>query len=178
MLDNSGLSERASIKSVSVKWGLISGAIGIVFYLILILGNLIMTPGLSYIGFIPFVIVIVLAHKEYKNQGDAFMSYSEGLKIGLLISLIGGIILAIFSFIYGQFIDPELTGRMREYMIQEWENQGMSDEQIEQTLGFMKFMFNPYLGLVFVIIKNVFAGFILSLIISAITKNNNPELEV
>ncbi|MBL3658089.1 DUF4199 domain-containing protein [Fulvivirga sediminis] len=176
--DNQELGDKVSIKSVAVKWGAISGAIGIVFYLILILGDLIMTKGVSYIGLIPFIVVIVMAHKEFKNQGDEFMTYAEGLKIGLMLSLIGGLILALFSFIYGQFIDPGLADRMMDYIVQEWENQGMSDEQIEQAMGFTKYMFNPYLGLIIVIIKNVLVGFILSLVISAITKKNNPELEV
>ncbi|UII20342.1 DUF4199 domain-containing protein [Fulvivirga ligni] len=178
MLDNSGLSERASIKSVSVKWGLISGAIGIVFYLILMLGELYTVTGVSFVGLIPFVIVILMAMKEFKANGDGYMSYGEGLKIAVLISLIGGAMLAVFSLIYTQLIDTEMIARMREEVVMKLEEQGKSDEEIEMGMKFVDVFSNPYLGFILTIIKNVFVGFILSLVISAIAKNNNPELEV
>lgn len=170
--------EKISIKDVSVKWGLISGIIGILFSLILILGDLMLTPGVSYIGLIPFAIVLYMAFKEFKDQGDSFMTLGQSLKIGLMISLIGGLLLSVFSYIYGQFIDPGMADRIKDMLIEQWEAQGMSDEQIDQTMKFTSYMFNPVIGLIVVLLKNVLVGFVLSLIIGAITKKNNPELEV
>lgn len=170
--------EKISVKDVSVKWGLISGVIGILFYLILILGDLFLTPGVSYIGLIPFAVVLYMAYKEFKDQGDTYMSFGEALKIGFLISLIGGLLLSVFNIIYGQFVDPELANRIKDMMIEQWEAQGMTDEQIDQAMSFTNYMFNPLIGFALVLVKNIIVGFILSLIIGAIAKNNNPELEV
>jgi len=170
--------EKISIKDVSVKWGLISGIVGILFSLILILGDLMLTPGVSYIGLIPFAIVLYMAFKEFKDQGDSFMTLGQSLKIGLMISLIGGLLLSVFSYIYGQFIDPGMADRIKDMLIEQWEAQGMSDEQIDQAMKFTSYMFNPVIGLIVVLLKNVLVGFVLSLIIGAITKKNNPELEV
>lgn len=170
--------EKVTIKDVSVKWGLISGVIGIVFMLILLMADLMLTPGMSYIGLIPFAVVLYMAFKEFKEQGDSFMTLGESLKIGLVISLIGGLLLAVFSLIYGEFIDPGMEDRMKDVMIEQWENQGMSDEQIDQAMGFTSYMFNPVIGFIVLLLKNILVGFILSLIIGAITKKSNPELEM
>ncbi|MTI21229.1 DUF4199 domain-containing protein, partial [Fulvivirga sp. RKSG066] len=55
---------------------------------------------------------------------------------------------------------------------------GMSDDQIDQAMSMTETFTSPELMAVFGILGGLFFGFIISLIISAFTKNSNPELEV
>ena len=75
--------ERVGIKEIGLKWGLISGVMGAAFNLIMILKDL-TESSLVHFGLVLFAIVIWLAHKELKEK-NMFMSFGEGLKIGLLM---------------------------------------------------------------------------------------------
>lgn len=176
-LDERG-ADRVSVKQVATKWGLILGIISIALFLITVFAGLAGNKAMQWVGYIPTIIIIVLAHKEYKNSGDGFMSYGQGLGIGTLVALIGSLISTVFFYIYVKFVDSGFIDIIKEQQIAEMEKNGMSDEQIEQAMSFTETFMSPELLSVFAILGSVFFGFILSLIISAFTKNSNPELDV
>ena len=167
--------EKSSTKQVSVKWGLIAAVVSIVFFMILTLTETDTSPWAGWIGLIPFIIIVVLAHKEFKEGGDGYMSYSKGLAIGTLVSLVSAVISSIFRYIYIKFIDEGYFARIEEQTILRLEEQGLSDSEIEQALEISSNFTNPEISLVLGIIGGVFFGFVLSLIITAFTKNSNPE---
>ncbi len=167
--------EKSSVKQVSIKWGLIAGVVSMVFFLTITITETNTTPGVSWLGLIPFIIIVVLAHKEFKNNGDGFMSYSQGLGIGTLVSLVSAVISSVFSYIYIKFVDEGYFDRIEEQTIRSMEEQGLSDEEIERAMEITANFTNPEMTLVFGLIAGVFFGFVISLIITAFTKNSNPE---
>lgn len=177
-MEDNNYSEKASVKQVSIKWGLILGVISIALFLITIFGGLVGNKVMQWLTYIPMIIIIVLAHKEYKNEGDGFMSYGQGLGIGTLTVFIGSLLSTIFFYIYVKFVDAGFIETIKDQQIVELEKGGMSDEQIEQAMSISESFMTPEMMSVFAILGSVFFGFILSLIISAFTKNSNPELDV
>ena len=92
--------ESVSVKQVSFKWGLISAIVSIVLFLVIYFGGL---SGESWIVLVSIAITVVLmylAHKEFKESGNGYMSYSQGLGIGTLMSVIGGAIYVVFVYVY------------------------------------------------------------------------------
>ncbi|TRX56063.1 DUF4199 domain-containing protein [Fulvivirga sp. M361] len=170
--------EKSSVKQVSVKWGLITAAFSIVFFLIITLTETDTSNAVNWLGLIPFIVFLVLAHKEFKSAGDGFMSYGQGLGIGTLVSLVSAIISGIFRYVYIKFVDLGYTDRIMDNTLQQLEEQGMGDEQIEQTMAFTAKLMAPEVSLVLGIVMAVLFGFILSLIITAFTKNSNPEDQI
>jgi hypothetical protein len=170
--------EKATVKSVSMKWGLILGVISIALFIVYVIIDVVGESWVSWMGLIPFIIVVVLAHKEFKDEGDGFMSYGQGLGIGVLVSLISAIISSAFNFIYVKFIDTEFNTKLMEKIEMQWEEQGMTDQQIDAARGFTETMMSPGVGFFIGIAFAVFFGFLVSLIIAAITKNANPEAEI
>lgn len=166
-----------STKQLAIKWGSILGVISIAFGLFNFTMGITEGP-LQWLGMIPTIIIIFLAHKEYKDSGDGFMTYGKGLGIGTLVSLVSGIISSVFSYVYLSFIDASYLDLVRERQIEQLEEQGMSDAQIEQALSFSEFFTSPMGLLIMGIIGAVIVGFIISLIISAITKKNDPSMEI
>jgi hypothetical protein len=167
-----------STGKIALKWGLILGVVLILFSLVINMTGNFGNNALQSISYIFIIVGIVLAHKDYKDSGDGYMSYGKGLGIGTLTVIIAFVISGIFGYIYMTAIDPTLIDALKEQQILQMEEQGMSDAQIEQAMGFTESFMTPGMLTLFAILFSAFIGFILSLIISAFTKNNNPELDM
>ena len=170
--------EKATVKSVSIKWGLILGVVSIALFIVYVLIDVIGESWVSWIGLIPLILVVWLAHKEFKDDGNGFMSYSQGLGIGTLVSLYSAIVSSVFNFIYVKFIDTEFTANLMEKIEMQWEEAGMTDQQMDAARGITETMMSPVVGFFIGIVFAVFFGFIISLILSAITKNPDPAEQV
>ncbi len=123
------------------------------------------------------IVGIILAHKHFKHQNQGFMSYGQGLAIGAITSAVSGVIGGVFTFIYFTFIDPGYMARVMELTRSRMEEKGMPDAQIDQAMALTeKFATGP-ISMVFAILGGLLMGFLVSLVISAFTKNSRPEFE-
>ncbi len=170
--------EMPTVKSVALKWGAILGAISIVLFLVSIFGDLVGNTVMTYIGIIPTALIIFLGHKEFKENGDSYMSYGQGLGIGTLISLISSIISMAFFYVYISFVDGGYVDIIKDKQIADMQANGMGDAQIEQAMAMSESFMTPGVMALFGLVGSVFFGFLISLIISAITKKSNPELDL
>ncbi len=168
------MEERTTVKKVGIKYGIYLTLISIIYTLILHIFDLAANQSLGYAGFVFLIIALVLAHKEYKEDND-YMSYSQGLGISMIIISINAVVSSIFSYIYIKFIDDSMLESIREQAMIEMEQRGMSDSQIERAMEMQATFTSPEMILVFGIIGSIFIGFIIALIITAITKKSRPE---
>ena len=167
-----------SVGKAGFNAGLLFGLIMVVFTIIVYATDLVITQ--SWITSLSYVIIIigtVYAHNQFKKKGDGFMSYGQGLGIGTIVSLIAGTLSSIFVLIYIQFIDTGYQSRQLEEQRRIFEEEGLSDQQIDSALGMTEAFSNPFLLLVLGIIVTTLIGFVLSLIISAFTKKSDPTLD-
>jgi hypothetical protein len=130
------------------------------------------------INYVFLIVGIVLAHKAFKEGGDGYLSMGQGLGIGTLISLIGGALSGVFSYIYIKFIDDSMLTKIADMQIEKMEEQGLDDAQIEQAMKITGKLMSAEMMPVWSIVGMLFFGFILSLIVSLFTKKANPTLEV
>ncbi len=174
------MEEKVSVSQVGLKYGLIIGLVFIVYGMILQFLNLDMKlmQNLGYLNYAALIAVIYLAHKAFKEGGDGYLSVGQGIGIGTLISLIGGALSGVFSYIYLSFIDDSMLTKVKDMQIAEMENRGMDDAQIEQAMNIAGKFMTPLMMAVMSIVVMVIFGFILSLIVSLFTKKANPTLEV
>lgn len=167
-----------STTSVAIRYGLIVGIISVIYSLLLNITELSFTQKyLSWLSFIILVVGIYLAHNHFKRENTGFMTYGQGLGIGTMLSGIVGLLSGIFTYIYVKFIDNGFMERMQEMQVEELEKRGMSDEQIEQALKMSEAMTSPEMLVVWAIVGTLIFGFLLSLVIAAITKHTRPEFE-
>jgi hypothetical protein len=121
------------------------------------------------------VTAIVFAHNEFKRNNEGFMSYSEGLGIGVLVNVIAGAMSGAFGVLYRTVIDKGFDQRMMENTRRTLEESGMYTEaQIEQTLEITQRFSTPTMSLLIGLVMAALGGLVMSLIISAITKNKRP----
>ena len=168
----------ATTSSVAIRYGLLTGLLYVIFLFVVFVAGLEASTAVGWLGLVFPVGGIYLAHQHYKTQNSGFMSYGQGLGIGVLLSIVSGLITGVFNYVYRTFIDPEMNGRMLETVRTKMEEGGnMSDEQIDGALKMSaKFSSGP-VGFAVGLVVAVISGFIIALIISAFTKHNRPEFE-
>ncbi|MBV6639751.1 MAG: DUF4199 domain-containing protein [Cyclobacteriaceae bacterium] len=165
----------ATIRSVSIKYGLILGMIGIIYFILLDFLGKAQDQGWNYLGIVFSIVAFYFAYKEFKEDGDGYMTYGQGLGIGTLASLISSVISGIFTVVYINYINSAFMENMRQMQIAKMEEQGMSDAQIEQAMPMVEMFSSPIAMFIMIIIFGTFFGFLVALIMSAIFKKSNPE---
>ncbi|AYA35779.1 DUF4199 domain-containing protein [Hymenobacter oligotrophus] len=166
-----------SPSAVGVRYGVMLGIVSIIFTAVIMMAGLEQNTAVGLLGAVISIVFIVLAHKAFKQANGGFMSYGQGLVIGVIASVVSGVLTAVFRYIYLTFIDPEAMSRGMEAARAKLESQGMSDEQIDQAMAMSSKMTDGPLGVVVAIVGSVIIGLLFSLIISAITKRTRPEFE-
>jgi hypothetical protein len=164
-------------RSAGIRYGLIMGVFSIVYFLVLnTLGADITQGPASWGRYLYVAVFIFLAHKYYKDNGDSFMSYGQGIGISFWMGLVSSVISSIFTFIYVKFIDQgfvqQIIDRTREGM----EEKGtMSEEQVDQAMAMASKFMTPEMMLVFGLVFGILGSIFIALIVTIFTQKKNPE---
>ncbi len=167
--------------STAVKWGLITSMVYIAFSLITnLLG--VQQSGASALGFLlvflQFVMTfftIYLGVKETRDEDlGGYLTLSQGFKAGLKMALIAGVIAGLFTFIYMQFIDPDMGERMISTSEDQMDEMNVPEESREMSLKFTRYMANPMIMATFMIFWVVLWGLIKALVAGLILKKDPP----
>jgi hypothetical protein len=166
-------------RSVGIRYGLIMAIISIAYFMILNVAGIDMSQGIGRWGGLIFnVAVIFLAHKHFKDNGDGFMSYGQGLGIGVWIALISSVISSIFTYIYVKFIDAGFITTMLEKQEEQFQERGMSQEQITQAMDMTKKFMTPEMMFVFGIVFGFIILVIVFALVTIFTQKKNPEAAI
>jgi len=170
------MNEQQSSTRLALKWGVILGIALILITLILYLTDQTSNPWFSVLTLVAMIAALVLAMQEYRNVNSGFMTYGEGVGIGALLSGVAGLLASAFSTFYNVVIDPTIQQRAFEQARERLENQGMSDEQIDQALEFSQKFQSPGFTFIAGVFGTIIIGALLSLIIAAFIRRNknNP----
>ncbi|MBX2967531.1 MAG: DUF4199 domain-containing protein [Cyclobacteriaceae bacterium] len=163
--------ELPTVRSVGIKYGLISALVSIVFFLILVLtGANAFDNKWNWIGLIFSIVILVLAQKNFKDDGNGFMSYGQGVGIGFWVALISVLIGGVFTYVYSNIIDPATMDTFYQAQQQQMEDRNMPDDQIEVAVEWTKKLFWPMYAFF-----GVFFGVLLALIVTIFTQKKSPE---
>ena len=164
--------EHITPMQTAMKWGVYGGVASIIFDLVLYVLGMKTVDGsnlVQYLSVIVFIAFVVMGIKAYVDT-NGYMSYGQGLATGLLTSLIAGVIIAIYSYLFMTVIAPDFMDGAMDAVKDQWEAQGMSDEQMEQAEGFTEMFMSPGIIAIMSIFSNGLIGLIISLIASAVLK--------
>lgn len=163
-------------RETGVRYGLILGVISIAYFLVLTVAGVDMSGGVArWAGLIFTVAVFIIAHKYFKENGDGFMAYGQGVGIGFWASSVSSVLSSFFTFIYIKFIDDTFIDTMKNTQIENMQEKGMSDAQIDQAMGFSEPFMTPTAFLIFGIVFGIIIGVIVALIVTIFTQKSNPQ---
>jgi hypothetical protein len=126
--------------------------------------------GFNYIGTVASIILLVLAHKKFKDSGDGFMSYGQGIVIGLWFTLVSALLAISAMYIYINFIDYQPMQLMLDDQLAKMRETGTPDNAIETAQNWTKKLF-----WVFAVIGGLIGGLVVALIVTIFTQKKNPD---
>lgn len=169
--------------SSTLKWGLITGMVYVIFSLASnMLGLQQGSGGSAGLGILIYLLqwgatffTIYTGVKEIKeNELGGYIDVGQAFKKGMAIALIGGLISSVFTLIYMNFIDPDMGDRILEGAEEQWDQANMPEEQREMSRKVTGIFLNPWIMAPFVIVWIALGGMIKSLIAGSILKNEAP----
>ncbi len=128
----------------------------------------------QYLYYIIFPVVIFYAISKYKAHNANTLTVGSAIKLGVIIGVISAIVYIAYFLLFTYVIDPEFMGQMMEVAEENMleQNPNMSQEQMDQTLKFMKMFQNPGIISAFWIGMSALFGLIWSLIAGLVMKSN------
>ncbi len=168
--------ERPSTRALGIRYGLILSVLNVVYFLVLTVAGIDMTSGFGrWASSVFFIAVIYLAHKEFIRDGDGFMSFGQGMGITFWIGAISSLIYSCFFYIYVKFVDESFVDMLKGKQIEEMQNKGMSDAQIDQAMSIASMFMTPEMMFIFSLVFGLLFIMIIGLIISLITQKSKPD---
>jgi hypothetical protein len=160
--------------NIGLKYGLISTGVGILIFLVLAL--MAINPFDNTLGWVRIgisIVFIVLAHREFKNSGDGYMSYGQGFMIGLVMAVIGIVVGNLFVWFYTTIIDTGVMELFYDAQREQMASNNMPDDQIDVALEWTRKLF-----WVFAVVGGLFGSIIGVLIVTIFTQKRNPEPQI
>ncbi len=162
--------EKSNIMPIGIKYGVLSAVIGIVYTLLLYVTNLFLNSSLGFLSIVISVLLLVMACREFKTNNEGFMSLGEGFKLNMLVSVISTIPTVLFNYIYTKYIDTTIFETMKDFQRAQLEKQGMSDEQIEQTMSMVASFMSPEITLGAGLGMGIIGGAFIAIIVAVAMK--------
>lgn len=164
---------------IYLKYGLLNALASILWMLLsYVLGLDAMEKG-DMIKFASIVIPITCIYLGIKEKRDkenqGFISYAKAFNLGLAITAVGTIVSTIFFYFHVSFINPGMIEFAKSKQLQQLQERGMSDQEIEQALSISDRFMTPVMFTFFGLLASFIIGLILSLIIAAVLKKEDPQ---
>lgn len=162
------------------KYALIAALLIISVKLIVYLTHLQITPAGVFLEILSLLLMAVPLYLAMKKRRDAnlggFMSMKQAMGTGMLFSIITGLIVGIFTYLFSAYVDHETTPLVLKKIEEHLRAANISQAEIDAELAAQKEFYSPFNqalkgGLMGVLL----VGFILSFICSMFVLKNPPS---
>jgi Protein of unknown function (DUF4199) len=133
-----------SLINHAIKYGVILGGISIILTIILYVVDFSLMAGFKFLGLMIVVGLgmVIYAGINYRNEIGGFMPYGKAFMHGFVMLAISGLISTIFNITLYTVVDPELSQKMTDVIIQNTEEMmagfGAPQSTIDQTTEGMR----------------------------------------
>jgi hypothetical protein len=173
---NATTSLPVTTRAAGVRFGLISAVFSIIYFIVMMMAGVDMQGPAGWVGWIVAAVLIFLAHKYYKDNGNGYMSYSQGISIAFWMGLVSAAISNVFTYIYVKFVDESFLTMIKDKQIEKMQEKGMSDDQIDQAMKFTEMFMKPEAVVIMGFIMGVISAVLIALIVTLFTQKKNPDL--
>lgn len=142
--------------------------VSVIFY---VTGNAFAKAG-TYIGYLVMAIAIVFVQINYRKSLGGYMSYGQGLGIAVIAMVFAGVIVAIYTYLLFEVIDPGLKEQLRIFTEEQMMSRGLPEAQVEVASSMAAKFQKPAIMAIMVIVSYAFWGTLIGLITSIFTKKN------
>ena len=170
---------KLSAKSIMLNYGLMLGFVSIIVALVnYVFGDLYKPHWiLIVVSLLLSTAVIVLGIKKLKELNGGFLSVGQAIKIGLGITLISGLIYAVYLAVFFNFIEPayfeNVAAVQEQTIIENYPN--LTDEQLEGAIKNTAMFNSTGANVTMSIMFSLFFGLVVSLIAGLIMKRSQED---
>ena len=164
-----------SMVKIATKYGLIQGVFAFLLFLVVTMTGLKQNWVSSVINIVVLVVLMILAHREFKKTREGIMTYGQGVGSGTLLSVVASVLTCVLLFIYVNYINPGYSAAMLKIQQTGFEQQGITGAQLDQAMAITGAMLTPVGIVVTSLLSGVIVGFIVALIVSIFTRVNDPR---
>lgn len=169
-------STQPKIGKYILNFGLLLGAIGVVFNLMLYFvdAHTTQSPILTVVNIAISVAVIFWGLMTYKKANAGYLKIGEALKMGAGVGLVSGIISIVYMLFLTNVLDPEYASKIMDLRFAEAVQQGnMTSDQIQQAkeMGMKFFWFSYPVIIIFSVIFGLIIGLVGGLIFKKSAEN-------
>jgi uncharacterized membrane protein (DUF485 family) len=165
------------ISRFATKYGLIQGVVGFVLFLIVAMTGM-KQNWMSAVNVVVLIVLMVLAHREFKKSHEGIMSYGQGVGLGTLLSVVASVLGCVLLYIYVSFINTGYPAAALQVQRAALEERGMSGAQMDQAMAMTSAMLTPAGIVITALVSGLIVGFIIALIVSAFTRESDPRAVV
>lgn len=163
--------------NTGIRYGVMLGLISVAYFLVLIISGVDTNQGWGrWSNLILSGALLFFAHQYFKENGDGWMTYGQGIGVGFYTGLISSLIMSVFLFVFMQFIDTDFSQQLADMQRQAMEDQGMSDDQVDQAMKMVAKFTTPGWMFVFGLGGGTVGMVILALILTIFTQAKNPNM--
>lgn len=171
--------QNLELKKYISQYGALLGGISVVFGLMLFSMDMHYQNETSttIVSLVLTLGVIVFAQYSYRKDNEDFMSLSQGIKMGLGIGAVSGLINVAYFLVLSNVLDPEMMSKALEMGMNQFldQNPEASQDMINQVESMQEKFSGPIISSSFLIIASLLTSFVISLITGLILKRNRPE---
>ncbi|WP_299104414.1 DUF4199 domain-containing protein [uncultured Tenacibaculum sp.] len=171
------MDNQTNSKSIILNYGLYLGLLGSIIHLILWASGLLLKFNWinTLVWFAGLIAFIIIGIKKYRNSNNDLISWGQGLKIGMGIAMISGVISLVYTLLFTNVIDPGFQELAMQVQQQAWADAGLTEEQIESFTESSKKFQSPGIISALILGMSAFFGFIVSAIVAAIMKKTEEN---
>jgi RsiW-degrading membrane proteinase PrsW (M82 family) len=159
----------SGIGRIALKYGLLQGVLSFFIFLGTALTGSRQNWSAAAVTTALLVVLMVLAHREFKKTHDGMMSYPQGLGSGTLLSGWGALVKCVPVYIYVRYINTGYFAAAMRAQQAALERRGITGEQAQRALSITESMMTPVGTVVISLIAGVIVGFVVALIVSIFT---------
>ena len=171
--------QNLELKKYISQYGALLGGISVVFGLMLFSMDMHYQNETSttIVSLVLTLGVIVFAQYSYRKDNEDYMSLSQGVKMGLGMGAISGLINVAYFLVLSNVLDPEMMNKALEMGMNQFldQNPEASQDMINQVESMQEKFSGTIISSSFIIIASLLTSFVISLITGLILKRNRPE---
>ncbi|MBS2213434.1 DUF4199 domain-containing protein [Carboxylicivirga mesophila] len=167
-----------SVGKSAMTYGLYMGLALVVYSLIIYLVGLTGNKAAGWVSYIIIIAMLAFAMMNFRDKvNGGYLRYGQGVGLGILTALYGGILSSIFTFILVKYIDPGVIEQIVNQAMEEAMAGGANEEALAMAEKMVRMFTSPIAMLLMGIVGSAFIGAIISLILAAIFKKEPPVFE-
>jgi hypothetical protein len=172
--------KKQSAISNGLTFGLITGAVVIVFSLLLFLLNQHMNRALNWISYLFILAGMIYGTLEFRNKhNEGFLTYGQAFSSCFWIGLFAGILSVIYTYVFITWIHPGFLNEMMDLTRQKMleSRPDMPEDQLEKAMEISSKFMSPGAMIIIGLITNLAISSILGLLAAIFLKKEDPSLK-